>query len=429
MILAAIVLGASIGLEAQTDLETRTRSMFEELRSNALERKRLQNSGSVPIVQESESAVAAVTTASEYGAGEYGSVPPVQTTLPVANSSLIGSTGDPLPSRVFVEDTSGLGFFPDQPSGSTSSTYTGNGNRQAYPSGVGTAQIYSNAIGAETRAAIEKELGGAGDSVPQDLSIGFTPDSIPTGATVRVGVDSSLQPVMIQPSEYTSREQSNTPGTLTSSPTASETVRNQELYEKYFGSNEQDDDVLAANAPSQQVIRSGDYEGPTSDYRIQPGDIISVEVFQEPDLSRELKVAASGEITFPLLSQVMVAGKSAAQAERYVRDLLAKDFLVNPHVIITVKEFKSEQVSIQGYVNIPKLITLPPDQPLSILQAISEAGGIQRLGSPDKIELIREGESNRTFRLRDLKDVDDPSRIIYLKPNDVIYVGERGLFK
>ncbi|MCD8534293.1 MAG: SLBB domain-containing protein, partial [Verrucomicrobia bacterium] len=130
----------------------------------------------------------------------------------------------------------------------------------------------------------------------------------------------------------------------------------------------------------------------------------------------------------PLLGQVMVAGKSAAQAERYMRDLLEKDYLVHPHVIITVKEFKNEQVSVQGYVNIPKLITLPPDQPMTILQAISEAGGLQRIGNPNKIELIRQGEPNRVFKLNDLKSVADPSQIIYLKPNDVVYVSERGLF-
>ena len=177
-----------------------------------------------------------------------------------------------------------------------------------------------------------------------------------------------------------------------------------------------------------KVINSADYEGKTTDYKIQPGDIIGVEVFLEPDLTKELKVAASGEITYPLLKQVKVSGKSAAQAERYIRDLLERDYLVDPHVIITVKEFKAQQISVQGFVNIPKLITLPPDQPMTIMQALSEAGGIQRLGNPNRIELIRQGKPNESFKLKDLKEVSDPSKILYLQPNDVVYVYERGLF-
>ena len=89
---------------------------------------------------------------------------------------------------------------------------------------------------------------------------------------------------------------------------------------------------------------------------------------------------------------------------------------------------RAQQISVQGFVNIPKLITLPPDQPMTIMQALSEAGGIQRLGNPNRIELIRQGKPNESFKLKDLKEVSDPSKILYLQPNDVVYVYERGLF-
>src|SRR4051812_5025207 len=84
-----------------------------------------------------------------------------------------------------------------------------------------------------------------------------------------------------------------------------------------------------------------------SDYKIAPLDILSIDVFNEKDLTKEqLRVSAQGEISFPLLVKVPVAGKTPAQVEDLMQDLLGKDYLVNPHVTVTVKTYRTRTVDV-----------------------------------------------------------------------------------
>jgi polysaccharide biosynthesis/export protein len=402
IIVVTLLLGFVSEVHSQTDFQNRSRFMFDEIRANALERSRQKQQAENP--QGSSVQQPAIIV-------ESAVVPPLQpeqtTVTPVTQSGLPSS----LPPRVFVEDSS-IGFFPDSPNS--------NSITQTVP-GVSTSsvnQVSSSSLPIAQTFPI----------VPQE-SVALTPPQIQPVRQDIVVSQPSAEPIstnaitreIVQPDLPAPNIPGSPAGSDSSTLVATDVLDSEESSE--FDIQK----MLNERAPVREIL-SSNYESPTSDYTIHPGDTLSIEVFQEPDLSREMKVAASGEVTFPLLGQVMVAGKSAAQAERYMRDLLEKDYLVHPHVIINVKEFKNEQVSVQGYVNIPKLITLPPDQPMTILQAISEAGGLQRIGNPNKIELIRQGEPNRVFKLNDLKSVADPSQIIYLKPNDVVYVSERGLF-
>lgn len=178
-----------------------------------------------------------------------------------------------------------------------------------------------------------------------------------------------------------------------------------------------DDDSLAPLASPSVGI--------SSNYRIAPSDILYIEVFQEPDLTREMRVSASGDITYPLLGQLNVAGRTAAEVEQDIRRQLAKDYIVDPHVLVTVKEFRQRRVAVQGQVNRPSLIELPAEQKMTILQAISVAGGFTRLAKKDQIRLIRPGQPERTFSEEELIRNTDPEKTFYLQPDDVIIVGER----
>lgn len=164
-----------------------------------------------------------------------------------------------------------------------------------------------------------------------------------------------------------------------------------------------------------------------ANYHIVPGDVINVDVFQEQSLTKPgLRVSESGDITLPLIDRVKVAGLTIADAEKKIRDLFEKDYLVDPHVIVTVFEYARRSVAVDGEVKQAGLIDLPPGQPLTVLQVIAASGGMTPNANPNDIELYREGsEEPYQFRLRDLKRVTDPKKKFYVQPNDTIFVGQR----
>lgn len=90
-----------------------------------------------------------------------------------------------------------------------------------------------------------------------------------------------------------------------------------------------------------------------NDYRVGPGDVLEITVLGNADLSRSVTVQPSGSITFPLLNEVSVSGLTVSEIQRKMATLLQKDFLVDPHVEVKVKEFLSQFVVVIGELNTP----------------------------------------------------------------------------
>src|SRR6266487_4451447 len=164
-------------------------------------------------------------------------------------------------------------------------------------------------------------------------------------------------------------------------------------------------------------------EAAEGDHKIAPLDIITIDVVGEKDLSKELRVSTSGTITFPFLGSIEVKGKTPAEVESLLKEKLGTDYLVNPQVIITVKEYRSRTVSVIGQVNKPGVIALPAEQKLSILEAIAQAGDLAKSANKNRIEVSRKGKTQR-FTLDDLKKDTSPEKKFWLEPGDVIYVHE-----
>jgi polysaccharide export outer membrane protein len=89
------------------------------------------------------------------------------------------------------------------------------------------------------------------------------------------------------------------------------------------------------------------------DYRLGPGDVLEITVLGNADLSRTATVQPSGSITFPLVNEVAVAGLTVSEVQRKMTALLTKDFLVDPHVEVRVKDYQSQFVIVLGEVNTP----------------------------------------------------------------------------
>ncbi|MBC8243797.1 MAG: polysaccharide export protein [Verrucomicrobia bacterium] len=166
-----------------------------------------------------------------------------------------------------------------------------------------------------------------------------------------------------------------------------------------------------------------------TDRKIEALDMLTVNVFGEEEFSGkdnsglELRVSSTGEVTLYLLGSVEVAGKTPAEAERHIRDLLMKDYIRDPHVLVLVKTYRVSNVTVMGQVSKPGLIDLPAEQRLDILSGIAQAGGFTKLARTSRIDLTRGGVT-KTYDLDKLKKETNPAKKIWLSPDDLIYVHE-----
>src|SRR5262245_6279155 len=110
-----------------------------------------------------------------------------------------------------------------------------------------------------------------------------------------------------------------------------------------------------------------------TDYRIGPSDVLKVTVFGHEDLTRSVTVAANGSIGFPLLGDVPAADLTPGELESRLRELLAKDYLVDPKVSVAVQEFRSQRVFVLGEVERPGAYPLTGQ--VRLVDILSQAGG------------------------------------------------------
>ncbi|MEM0966018.1 MAG: polysaccharide biosynthesis/export family protein [Verrucomicrobiota bacterium] len=186
---------------------------------------------------------------------------------------------------------------------------------------------------------------------------------------------------------------------------------------------------VPVNPPSSGdvAVRGGVPVAPPN-YKIQPSDILSIQVFQQQDLDKDSRVEADGTITLHLIGRVNVQGLTVGEAREKVTELYNRDFLVNPQVDLQVTQFKLEQVQVLGQVRNPGAIGIPPDEDLSLLQAVSRAGGFTRLARKGSVQIRREidDEETRVFVINASDMISDPdSEVFILRDGDIVFVEER----
>ena len=108
------------------------------------------------------------------------------------------------------------------------------------------------------------------------------------------------------------------------------------------------------------------------DYRIGTEDLIDVSVFEVPELSRTVRVSAAGEISLPLLGAVKVAGLSPLDLERLLTELLRRSYLKDPQVVVFLREFHSDPVSVVGAVKVPGLYHIQTRKSLIEILAMAQ---------------------------------------------------------
>ena len=176
------------------------------------------------------------------------------------------------------------------------------------------------------------------------------------------------------------------------------------------------------------------------EYRLGPMDIINIQVFDEPDLTREgLRISADGTITIPLVGSVKVEGLTTAQAESLIAKLYKDEgYLRNPHITISIRSFKSRRVLIMGAVNIPGPHSMEGSERL--LEMLAKAGGIKFDPDGDvlanSIRILRTVKSpgkpteriSMEMDLESLTKGAQPQYNLIMQDQDVVYVPESPRF-
>lgn len=154
-------------------------------------------------------------------------------------------------------------------------------------------------------------------------------------------------------------------------------------------------------------------------YLIGPNNLLLIKVVGEGGIQSTFRVDDTGYITHPLAGRIKLAGQSVAQAEETVRASLEGDYILNPYVTVFVMEHS--RFSVLGEVRKPGNYEIISR--LSIVEAISIAGGFAPVANEKKVKILRRDESQEKTIFVNVKDVmDGRAQDVYIQAGDVVEV-------
>ncbi|HME90923.1 MAG TPA: polysaccharide biosynthesis/export family protein [Myxococcaceae bacterium] len=154
-----------------------------------------------------------------------------------------------------------------------------------------------------------------------------------------------------------------------------------------------------------------------------PGDLVEVRVFQEADLSGAYRLSPEGTIDYPLCGKVSLAGITSSQAADALTQCLANGYLRRPQVSVLIREYNSKKVFVFGEVQKPG--TFPYDENMSVIQAITLAGGFTKIASRNSTIVTRIIEGQESKIRVPVEDIGNGrERNFLLKPGDIVFVPE-----
>ena len=169
--------------------------------------------------------------------------------------------------------------------------------------------------------------------------------------------------------------------------------------------------------PSQDVINVS-----KNPYKIGPSDLLDIQVWNEPDVSKQVRVLIDGTIVLPLVGQINAAGLTPSQLSESLRKKLS-EYIAEPEVTVMVLEGKYNRYFIVGQIQNPGEYYI--DYPISILQAIARAGGFQEWAKKSKIFVIRQtksGEERIEFNYDEFVKGDKKVKNLEIVSGDTIII-------
>jgi protein involved in polysaccharide export with SLBB domain len=189
------------------------------------------------------------------------------------------------------------------------------------------------------------------------------------------------------------------------------------------GKNPKPDNFTVLEEPSS-------YENIISHYYLQPGDIIDIKFFRNPELNEKVIVRPDGRISLQLIDEVTVAGVSPPQLETLLNEHYTP-YLKSPKASVIISSFGGQKVYIGGQVNYPGVINMIGRT--TVVQAIFEAGGLRADANMRDVLIISRGADNapvsRKINIKKAMKGKLSDEEILLKPYDMVYVPKSIIIK
>jgi polysaccharide biosynthesis/export protein len=179
-------------------------------------------------------------------------------------------------------------------------------------------------------------------------------------------------------------------------------------------------------------------------YLIHPGDVLQIEVLEDPGMNRSALVAPDGRITMPLAGTFDVAGQSVEAVQSSIAARLASNFATTPNVYVSLQQLAAPRatggsasgatinVFVMGQVGSPGKIAVAPGT--TMLQLIAQIGGFSNFAATKRIQLRRTDKktgtgTTYTFNYKALENGESAKTVVTLTDGDVIIVPTRRLFE
>jgi polysaccharide biosynthesis/export protein len=152
-------------------------------------------------------------------------------------------------------------------------------------------------------------------------------------------------------------------------------------------------------------------------------DVLAINVWKEPDISRSIPVRSDGKISLPLAGEIQAAGQTPLKLEGDIANKL-QNYISEPEVTVMVQQINSEKFNILGQVARPG--SYPLTNSATVLDAIALAGGFRDFAKQKSIYILRQklpgGQSRMAFNYKDVIKGRNPEQNIKLEPRDTIVV-------
>ena len=153
------------------------------------------------------------------------------------------------------------------------------------------------------------------------------------------------------------------------------------------------------------------------------GDVFEVKVYDEEELCGIHRVSSAGSIDFPLIGRMQIDGLTSADTAELIRRKLAESMLRDPQVSVFIKEYNSKKISVFGEVS--KSGTFKFDDGMTVIQAVSMAGGFTKMAAKDETNVTRlvEGDEEK-YPVPVEAIAQGRAKNFFLQPGDIVYVPE-----
>ncbi len=163
------------------------------------------------------------------------------------------------------------------------------------------------------------------------------------------------------------------------------------------------------------------------DYLVGSGDVLKIDVYDNPDLKTTVRVTNTGTIVMPLLGQVKVSGLKISDVTEKLTKLLANGYLINPQVNIFIEDYRSKKAVILGQIARPGIVEIRGTT--TFLEAISHAGGLKEAaGDVATIKRISGGQQEViAVDIKSIVEGGDLTQNILIHDGDTIYISKGGM--